>query len=159
MTKLRVTLIAIFSFIQILYAKPDSTSTTWIVKPEKVSFVPFQASLTEPRLGLSKAITTSTMKVDLGNSIDLARLYIRKDNADEQLYAAGIDFFTFVRVTGWEGLRLQVDAADGYFGGHLTRTIPTSHNELQLRIRFLHLSAHFIDGHFDETFGAVEDES
>ncbi len=131
----------------------DPSIVRWQLKPEKVDFSPLQASLTEPRFGLSKAITTSTMKIDLGNSVDLIRLFTRKNNADDQLYAAGIDFFTYARVTGWEGMRLQVDAVDGFFGGHLTHSIPINQSELQLRLRFLHLSAHYVDGHFDQNTG------
>jgi hypothetical protein len=122
----------------------------WELKPGKVDFPPFQASLTEPRFGLSKAVATGTIKVDLGNSVDLIRLSLGKDTLRQRVYAVGIDFFTYVHVTGWDGLRLQVDAIDGFFGGHVTHTIPMNRSELQFRFRFLHLSAHYADGHFDQ---------
>ena len=147
----KVLFVLVLLFSECLADGPGTSR--WELKPEKVGFPPFQASLTEPRFGLSKAISTSTLKVDLGNSVDLIRLYLGENGSDERSYAAGIDFFTYVRVTGWEGLRLQVDAIDGFFGGHLTHTIPMSRSELQLRFRFLHLSAHYADGHYDQTAG------
>jgi hypothetical protein len=127
----------------------NNRSVFWKIQPEKVSMQPFRASLIEPRFGLSKSLTTSTMKVDIGNAVDLINRSYWMDR-DFVNSSAGIDFFTYVRVTGWEGLRLQVDAVDGLFGGHLTHIISNESTALQFRFRFLHLSAHYVDGHYDE---------
>jgi hypothetical protein len=131
----------------------EADTTRWELKPGKVDFPPFQASITEPRFGMSKSVATGTIKVDLGNSVDLIRLSRGKDKIRERVTAVGIDFFSYVRVTGWDGLRLQVDAIDGFFGGHITHTVPLNRCELQFRLRFLHLSAHYADGHYEQSAG------
>jgi hypothetical protein len=152
MRNLRIILCLVVLVVSKCMAGEPSTMR-WELKPGKVDFPPFQASITEPRFGLSKSVATGTIKVDLGNSVDLIRLSTGKDTLRERVTAVGIDFFTYVHVTGWDGLRLQVDAIDGFFGGHITHTIPVKRSELQIRFRFLHLSAHYADGHFDQTAG------
>jgi len=50
--------------------------------------------------------------------------------------------------------RLQIDAVDGYLGGYiLARTGQT----VTLRLRILHRSAHFVDGHYDPGTGTWRD--
>jgi hypothetical protein len=46
-----------------------------------------------------------------------------------------------------QGLRLQVHAADGFLGGHLTYQAA----EFSLRLRLLHLSAHLVDGNYSKS--------
>ena len=45
-------------------------------------------------------------------------------------------------------MRLQVDAIDGFFGGNLSLTNKCQSQEFQSRLRILHQSAHFVDGHY-----------
>ncbi len=63
----------------------------------------------------------------------------------------GADFFTYALTTSAQGLRLQVDAVDGYFGGHIVYAAPGSGDHLSLRLRLLHISGHLIDGHWDRS--------
>jgi hypothetical protein len=87
------------------------------------------------------------MKLDIGSTFDLLEYAISNDRATNM--RVGIDFFTYVLTTNSEGLRLQVDAVDGFFGGHITYHDWSPSRTLSFRLRLLHLSAHFLDGHYD----------
>jgi hypothetical protein len=87
------------------------------------------------------------MKVDIGASVDM--LEVRPWADSTKRFRVGIDFFTYALSTSSEGLRLQIDAVDGFFGGHVAYLNRFEHHsQLVLRLRILHLSAHFLDGHF-----------
>ncbi|TAK58285.1 MAG: DUF1207 domain-containing protein, partial [Bacteroidetes bacterium] len=98
------------------------------------------ANLNEPRIGLCKFTSSEEMRVDVGNSIDLFRYNL---TSTTQLQA-GIDFFAYAFVTGSQGLRLQIDAVDGFFGGNISMV----QNAFRARLRILHHSAHLVDGHY-----------
>lgn len=118
--------------------------------PGPLCVPPLVASYQEPRVGLRKEIGTSRMKVDIGASVDLLEVRPAADSADR--IRVGIDFFTYALSTSSEGLRLQIDAVDGYFGGHIAYIgVLDECSAVLLRLRLLHLSAHFLDGHFSTT--------
>lgn len=93
------------------------------------------------------------MKLDIGSSIDFLEY---RFSPDKRL-RMGVDFFTYVLTTNSEGLRLQIDAADGYFGGHVVFGSLSEEVNSYVRLRILHLSAHFIDGHYNEVTGTWKD--
>ena len=78
--------------------------------------------------------------------------YLFSSESDTRL-SMGVDFFTYALSTSANGLRLQIDAVDGYFGGHVAYRDIDENSTLSFRLRLLHLSAHFIDGHFDLSTG------
>lgn len=122
----------------------------FIFLPGKLIIPPLTASHTEPRVGLRKEIGTSKMKVDIGASVEM--LEYRPGADSTQRVRVGIDFFTYALSTSSEGLRLQIDAVDGFFGGHVTYVNDLdTHSRLFVRLRLLHLSAHFLDGHFSNS--------
>lgn len=110
---------------------------------------PLTANVQEPRTGLRKEIGSSRLKIDIGSTIDVVRFQM----SPEQSLSLGIDFFVYALSTGNEGLRLQIDAADGFFGGHVGYRATGTSADHFFRFRFLHLSAHFLDGHFDPFTG------
>jgi hypothetical protein len=118
-----------------------------IFLPGRLAVPPLVASYQEPRVGLRKEIGSSKMKVDIGAAVDM--LEVRPWPDSTRRFRVGIDFFTYALSTSSEGLRLQIDAVDGFFGGHVAY-LGTFENrsELVVRLRILHLSAHFLDGHF-----------
>lgn len=116
--------------------------------PGRLLSPPLIASLQEPRVGFCKDVNTSRLKVDIGASVDV--LEFRPAGDSLQRMRVGIDFFTYALSTNSEGLRLQIDAVDGFFGGHVAYINQlTDTRRLTLRLRLLHLSAHFLDGHFN----------
>ncbi len=128
--------------------------------PERVGFTflpsgllvkPLVANYQEPRVGVRKQIGSSRLKLDIGSTLDVVEYTISSEKSKR--LRVGIDFFTFALSTSAEGHRLQIDAVDGFFGGHVSYRVAYDDANLSLRLRILHLSAHFIDGHFDNTTG------
>jgi hypothetical protein len=121
-----------------------ASGTTFL--PGGTLFPPLRANYQEPRTGVRKEAGTSRLKLDIGSSIDF--LECRTDSPGGRL-RIGADFFTYALTTSAEGLRLQVDAVDGFFGGHIVYAAPGEDAHLSLRLRLLHISGHLIDGHWD----------
>ena len=115
--------------------------------PGSLRVPPLVANYQEPRVGLRKQVGSSRMKLDIGSTLDLAGYLLTSDG--RQQLRLGADFFTYALTTSSQGLRLQVDAVDGVFGGHIVFDSRGESTETACRLRLLHLSAHFLDGHFD----------
>jgi hypothetical protein len=114
----------------------------WEFLPSKTLVRPSLADNQEPRIGLRKEAGSSRMKLDIGGMLDLVELKF----GDHRI-RAGIDFFTFALTTSYQNLRLQVDAVDGFFGGHLSYRSSIPQPYVMIRLRLLHHSSHFVDGH------------
>ncbi|MBI5474972.1 MAG: hypothetical protein HY961_21735 [Ignavibacteriae bacterium] len=124
------------------------SQSQFIFIPGQLALPPLRASLQEPRVGLRKEFATSRLKVDIGASVDMLEFRPGPDSTERM--RAGIDFFTYALSTNSEGLRLQIDAVDGYFGGHISYVNDLADDSrLAVRLRLLHVSAHFLDGHYN----------
>jgi hypothetical protein len=106
---------------------------------------PLLAAPREVRTGLRKEIGSSRMRLDIGTLIDLAGL---SPDAGWDL-RIGADIFAYGLTTSSSGLRLQIDAVDGFFGGHVSAHRSYGPTTVLTRLRILHHSAHFVDGHYD----------
>jgi hypothetical protein len=104
------------------------------------------AHSSEPRVGLTKDLQTQRMKVDIGNSIDIASYTF---SGGVTKISIGIDFFAYAYVIGARGLHFQIDAIDGFFGGNCSFSSRRGGDRFQVRLRILHHSAHLVDGNFD----------
>ena len=124
----------------------DHRSMEFVFLPDGINFAPLKANISEPRIGVFKFLDDSKMKVDIGNTIDVFGLQIPDDKVR---FSAGIDFFAYAFTTGAQGLRLQIDAIDGFFGGNLSVSKYFDEETIQARLRILHHSAHFVDGHYN----------
>ena len=109
------------------------------------------ASPEEPRTGIRKTFGSSKLKLDIGAAYDFLEWHPWSDS--ETALRLGAEFFAYTLIMNAQGLRLQADAADGFFGGHLFYTIGTGSGLTAFRLRILHLSAHFLDGHVSEHGG------
>lgn len=129
--------------------QPEDSRFTFL--PGRILVLPFTANHQEPRVGIRKQIGSSRLKLDIGSTLDVVEYTI--SNEKRKKLRAGIDFFTYALSTSANGLRLQIDAVDGFFGGHVSYQALDENNLFALRLRLLHLSAHFIDGHYDNSTG------
>lgn len=134
---------------------PHPDSAGFAILPGKLLFTPLLANPQETRVGLRKEIGASRMRLDIGSSLDLATYSF--DESGRHKLQFGIDFFMYALSVSSQGFRLQIDAADGFFGGHLTFRYLGQRNETNVRLRILHLSGHFLDGHFDRENNAWKD--
>jgi hypothetical protein len=124
---------------------PASGGSTFF--PGGTLVVPYVGHMPEPVSGLRKEIGNSRMRLTIGAPLDVWELRFADDGRAR--LRLGIDFFMQALTTSSEGLRLQIDAADGWFGGHVTSRWDFRDASLALRLRILHLSGHMVDGHFD----------
>lgn len=113
--------------------------------PSGLHFLPLKANFQEARVGVFTYFGTSNLKVDIGNTIDVASMTV----ASSQLrLTIGIEFMAYAYTTGAQGLRLQVDAIDGFFGGNVAVSQQNGESHLCGRLRILHQSAHMVDGQY-----------
>ncbi len=130
--------------------RPCASQFTFL--PEGSHFAPLKANIQEARIGVFKFSEVGDMKVDIGNSIDLIGF---RGGADARLgVTVGIDFMAYAFTTGAQGLRLQIDAIDGFFGGNMTASLGGDSDRVTARLRLLHHSAHLVDGHYSVAAGA-----
>lgn len=127
---------------------PDGSAPQFIFLPPGLQFAPLKANIQEPRIGVFKFFDASEMKVDIGNAIDVLGLDLPASNVK---FRVGIDFWAYAFTTGAQGLRLQIDAVDGFFGGNLSVSKDYGNQQLETRLRILHQSAHLVDGHYIES--------
>jgi hypothetical protein len=120
----------------------SAQQTSWF--PEGLNIQPFTANFLEPKAGFSYLLSKSELRLDIGTSKDI---FLITDN-DKSL-SLGADFFTYTRLRGEKEFHFPVDAIDYLFGINAGYRIITSDFEFGARFRLSHISAHFVDGHFD----------
>jgi hypothetical protein len=144
MNRIIILFAAITIFVSCAVGNGES-NVRFILLPSGHHFAPLKANIYEPRIGVFKFLDAAEMKVDIGNSIDVAGVEF---TSSQSKVTIGIDFMAYALTTGAQGLRLQVDALDGFFGGNLSFSKKLDLGDLQARFRILHHSAHFADGHY-----------
>ncbi len=119
--------------------------------PTGLHFKPLIANVYEPRLGVLYFPDDRSLKVDIGNSIDIIAYHnlIRYTKV-----SLGIDFMAYGLASSYEGKRLQIDALDGFFGGNATISFSVDElSKYKLRFRIIHNSAHLVDGSYSNNNG------
>lgn len=116
------------------------------ILPSGLNFMPLKANNQEARLGVLYYTSTTNLKVDIGNTVDL--LSIEFDDSASNI-SAGIEFMAYAFSKSYEGKRLQISAVDGFFGGNISYTHQFETNRLLVRLRIIHNSAHLVDGSYN----------
>jgi hypothetical protein len=153
MKKFFLTALAVFSLASYAASRdnPEPESSTYEagfeLLPRGTSFMALVASYQEPHTGLRKEIGSSRMKLEIGTTLDLLAYQFEGPEISE--IRVGADLFAYGLTTSSQGLRLQIDAVDGLFGGHLAFRHGGGRSLFAIRLRILHHSAHFVDGHYD----------
>ncbi len=115
--------------------------------PDNLNFQPFVANTFEPKLGFLFQTGGNELRLDIGNSIDVFRF-----QSDEQTtFGMGADLFTYTLLRGEKDFHFPVDAVDYLFGLNFTYKQKIDESEIGARLRISHISAHFVDGHYDGT--------
>lgn len=131
-----------------------STETGFTFTSGPLLFKPFVANTFEPRVGLIWHSNNNRLRLDIGNSIDLIQ-YTFED--PKQQLTIGSDFFTYTLLRGEKNFHFPVDAVDYLFGFNVNYIDTLSAGIFSSRLRLSHISAHFVDGHFDGTMGVWKD--
>lgn len=122
---------------------------TWTFLPDSSVFAPLLAHPQEPHVGIRLTLGSPRLKLDIGAAFDLVEF----SPSQHDRFALQALLFTYALTTSNEGLRLQVDAVDGFFGGALFYRHEGTAHGWTIRLRILHRSAHFVDGHIDPSTG------
>jgi hypothetical protein len=112
--------------------------------PSNLNIQTFTANFLEAKTGFSYLINESELRLDIGASSDF--LHIKKGNST---LSFGADFFTYTRLRGGKEFHFPVEAIDYFFGINSGYKIVEGEKEYGARLRFSHISAHFVDGHYD----------
>jgi hypothetical protein len=112
-------------------------------------FEPLLADPMEPRIAVMPMLGKKQLQLDIGTSADL---YQSKDKK----FAVGIDFATWSLLNRTNNFKFPVDCIDYLFGvnttfRHQLKSCKLPFDEATVRVRLSHISAHFEDGHTDET--------
>jgi len=137
-----------------LRSQEKTPEETFQFLPGTMLFVPITASWQEPRLGVRLELGSTRLKLDLGGALEF--LEYRSPGSTPVRMRAAVEFFAYGLTTSANGLRLQVDALDGYFGGYVAARVPCGSNTLDFRLRIMHLSSHFVDGHLGGDFESID---
>ncbi len=126
---------------------PNTTAVgTFEFLPGKTLFAPLTANPVEPRIGIRKEMASTRMKLDMGGSLDFLQ-YTFGGSGSARL-SLGAEIFSFGLTTSAQGFRLQVDAIDGFYGGHILFRLDDGPRVYVARLRLIHHSAHLVDGHW-----------
>ncbi len=115
--------------------------------PAQITFLPFRANFEEARIGVLYYSENANLKLDLGGTTEILGFNFPQSNMKLTL---GIEFMAYALSTSYSGRRLQIDAVDGFFGGHASFVKFAENGKYLARFRIIHNSAHLVDGHYDE---------
>lgn len=140
------TLLALFLIFSSIGLGQDTLSMTTFF-PSGTHFLSLRANIAEAKVGVLILADNRTLKVDIGNSLDLIKL----DYKDASSISIGLDFMAYANAVSYREYQLQISALDGFFGGNLVYSKGAKDFRKFLRLRYLHNSAHQVDGYFDAT--------
>ncbi len=111
--------------------------------PSGLNVKPFAANILEPKLGFI-FYSGNELRLDIGNSLDLVAF-----NSYDADFAIGADFFTWSLLRREDGFKFPVDAVDYLFGLNFSYKRTAHDYAFGFRARLSHISAHFVDGHYN----------
>jgi hypothetical protein len=114
--------------------------------PDKLNIQPFAANMLEPKLGASFKTNNNELSLNIGNSLDMLQYKVN----EKTTASFGADLFTYTFLRGEKDFHFPVDAVDYLFGFNAGyKTVLNDKEQCGIRFRLSHISAHFVDGHFD----------
>ena len=134
------------------FAQSESSSvapSTVIFFPPGLNFLPLRANNQEAKVGILYYPNTTNLKLDIGNTMDLLRF-----NLEQNKYiTVGIEFMAYAYSVSFSQMRLQIGTLDGFFGGNAVYTNQLCGSRFSTRLRYLHNSAHLVDGFYSVNSG------
>jgi hypothetical protein len=125
-----------------------STETGFSFTSAPLLFKPLVANTFEPRMGVLWHTNDNRLRLDIGNSVDVIQ-YTFQDSKQQLTF--GSDFFTYTLLNGEKNFHFPVVAVDYLFGFNANFIDTLNTGVLSSRLRLSHISAHFVDGHYDGT--------
>lgn len=137
-------LIFIIVIVPFVIQAQNPIETEYEFFPNDLTIHPFTANQLEPKLGFVFKMNSNQLWLNIGNSMDLIRI---KHNSE--IFSIGADLFTWTLLKKEDNFHFPVDAVDYMFGLNFGFKTATHNYSFGGRIRWSHISAHFVDGHFD----------
>jgi len=122
--------------------------TKWQWLQSGLNFRPAVASVYEPRVGFIFYGNENNIRLDIGSSLDMLSRNYRAG-----AIGIGVEFFTYTLLESWDNMYFPVIASDYFFGINISYSQTVDAAATSGRLRFTHISAHFVDGHFDAEEG------
>lgn len=113
--------------------------------PSGLNIQPFTANFLEPRAGFNYLLGEKNIRLDIGTSSDI---YSIQDGRSTLSF--GADLFTYTRLRSENNFKFPVEAVDYLFGLNAAYKIADENISYGVRFRFAHISAHLVDGSFDQ---------
>lgn len=113
--------------------------------PKELNVNPFVANVIEPKLGFMFKTKGNELRLDIGNTVDIASL-----RTSSGVISLGADFFTWTLLRKEANFHFPVDAVDYLFGFNFGFKKSVHDYSFGARLRISHISAHFVDGHYDK---------
>ncbi len=114
--------------------------------PGVLNIQPFTANVLEPKLGFLFHTGDNELRLDIGNSVDI----LSHSPSPDETFSFGADFFTYSQLRNTKNFHFPVDAIDYLFGFNFGYKKIDGDYAYGIRARLSHISAHFVDGHFDK---------
>jgi len=112
--------------------------------PDNLNIQPFTANVIEPKAGFEFMFSREEIRLNVGTSRDFYNV-----SDENSTLSFGADFFTYSLLRSERDFHFPVDAVDYLFGLNAGYKIKDEDKEYGFRFRLSHISAHFVDGHFD----------
>ncbi|MDR3667703.1 MAG: DUF1207 domain-containing protein [Ignavibacteriaceae bacterium] len=141
-----ITLSTLISYPQNL----QENENTLTLFPDGLNFLPLRASSQEAKLGILYYPNSTNLKVDIGNSIDLLKINMQ----EKEYLTVGIEFMAYAYSMSFSQYRLQIGTLDGFFGGNAAYTHEFLNNRFSTRLRYIHNSAHLVDGYYNNSINS-----
>jgi hypothetical protein len=117
--------------------------------PQSLVVEPFYANFLEPKIGFLFTTGDNNIRLDIGASRD----FIHYQPSPQTTIGFGADFFTYTKLRGEANFRFPVEAVDYLFGVNGSFLKTGQNSAYGARFRYAHISAHFVDGHYDSLNG------
>lgn len=144
----------ILSLILLLcsFSSPSAQSQTLTTSINRPNFTPLLADPKETRVGTLTYVNEKSLMLDIGTSLDLIHMTY-PDSSVNRIIGLGADFGTYSLLRRTDNFKFPVDAIDYIFGINFSYRQPvgevlTLPAQLSARLRISHISAHFVDGHY-----------
>lgn len=137
-------LIFIILIVPLVNQAQIQTKTEYEFFPSDLTIHHFSANHLEPRLGFIFKMNSNQLWLNIGNSMDLLRI---KNNSE--IFSIGADLFTWTLLRQEDNFHFPVDAIDYMFGLNFGFKTQVDNYSFGARLRLSHISAHFVDGHYD----------
>ena len=114
--------------------------------PSDLLVQPFTANTLKPKLGFEFKIGKNELSLNVGNSMDIMQYKLNNNSK----VSFGADLFTYTLLRSQSDFHFPVDAVDYLFGVNFGYVNQLKNSKVGARLRISHISAHFVDGHYDK---------